>query len=100
MGFARSFILAGVPTSVLTMWQADDKFCTEFMKKLYEQLVKGDHLAYAIQEVIVSKMREYKKGKRKPRELKWSIIHWACFSCFGFPSVILPTSEKQTNAAS
>jgi hypothetical protein len=99
LGFARAFILAGVPSSVLTVWEAPATFCTEFMKMLYEQLASGHCLAHAMQKVVICMMCEPKKvrkGGRKGKgkvgegedvELKWTIFDWACLSCFGLPGV-------------
>lgn len=113
LGFARAFILAGVPSSVLAVWEAPATFwtfCTEFMKKLYEQLALGYSSAHGMQKVVIFMMHEPKKvrkGDRKGKgkagtgedgERKWTIFDWACLSCFGLPSVTLPNVQQRIDS--
>lgn len=109
MGFARSFILAGVPSCVLSMWEVNEAFCVSFMGKLYHELGSGMTLGHAIKITVESMMKEMKPAppqKTKPSRFKskaaacpepdepmWSILDWASFSCFGFPGVKLVAAD-------
>lgn len=102
-GFVRSFILAGVPSCILAMWEVNESFCAEFMHKLYNHLKLGEHLAQAIHATILYMMQDLKKARksRTPNiksnvmqdsvlEPKWSILDWAAFAGFGYQGVVLP----------
>lgn len=116
MGFARSFILAGIPSCVLSMWEVNESFCTSFMEKLYCNLQSEETLGHAMRNTMLCMMKEpvenYTPSSQKKRQSKrfkepeipiqpprsgepmWSILDWAAFSCFGFPGVKLITDAK------
>ena len=66
MGFARSFLLAGIPSYVLSMWEVNEDFCKHFMEKFYRELESGR----TVGDTIKNTMKTMKEEKRKLKSSK------------------------------
>ncbi|CAM6019512.1 unnamed protein product [Sphagnum balticum] len=101
LGFARAFILAGVPITILSMWEVRESFCIEFMKNLYSALRGGLDVPHAMQKVILDMKQEQVKFRSSHINItksKWRSSDLAAFACYGYPGVKF-TAEKGKDIA-
>jgi CHAT domain-containing protein/tetratricopeptide (TPR) repeat protein len=54
MSLARSFMYAGVPSMMVSMWQVNDKSTSIIMQLFYQELAKGKNKAEALQTAKLS----------------------------------------------
>ncbi len=59
LGLARGLIYAGVQTSLLTLWDVQDRSTAEFMRYFYEGLGGRPHKAQALQEATLRLKLQY-----------------------------------------
>jgi len=74
VGLSRSFIAAGVPSVIVSLWQVNDKSTSELMTAFYQQLLadkKGDK-AKALRKAMLETMKKYPDPRL-----------WAAFSLIG-----------------
>ena len=74
VGIARAFLGAGARSVLVSLWAIDDAATLEFMKSLYQHLVKGKCASEALQQAIDS-MRKSEEFSR--------VKHWAPFVLIG-----------------
>ncbi|CAN5965050.1 unnamed protein product [Sphagnum jensenii] len=101
LGFARAFILAGVPITILSMWEVRGSFCIEFMKNLYSALRGGLDVPHAMQKVILDMKQEqvkFRSSRINITKRKWRSSDLAAFACYGYPGVKF-TAEKGKDIA-
>ena len=74
VGLSRSFIAAGVPSVIVSLWQVNDKSTSELMTEFYQQLLadKKRDKAKALRKAMLETMKKYPE----PR-------FWAAFSLIG-----------------
>ena len=64
-GLSRSFILAGVPTVVVSLWSVDDASTAELMIGFYENyLNQGMSKSKALREAMLSMMKKYPENPK------------------------------------
>ena len=74
VGLSRSFIAAGVPSVIVSLWQVNDKSTSELMTEFYQQLLadKKRDKAKALRKAMLETMKKYPEPK-----------FWAAFSFIG-----------------
>lgn len=90
LGLARSFMTAGVPNVVSTLWQIDDDASRKLLLRFHQRLRAGDDALTALQAAQLALIHSPDKALRR-------VAAWAGFQMFGgvfqqCPSVI--TKEK------
>ena len=50
MSFARAFLYAGCPSTINTLWKADDQSTAEILSRFYTYLDEGDSKSRALQK--------------------------------------------------
>ena len=59
IGLTRSFLSAGVPSLVVSLWQVPDKPTSALMIAFHENRKKGDGNAQALRQAMLTTMKEY-----------------------------------------
>ncbi|MGF1492058.1 MAG: CHAT domain-containing protein [Microcoleaceae cyanobacterium] len=59
IGLSRSFISAGVPSVVVSLWLVPDASTSELMKTFYRQMQQGSDKATALRQAMLSNMEKY-----------------------------------------
>ena len=74
VGLSRSFIAAGVPSVIVSLWQVNDKSTSELMTEFYRQLLadKKRDKAKALRKAMLKTMEEYPSPRL-----------WAAFTLIG-----------------
>ena len=72
IGLSRSFIAAGTPSVVVSLWSVDDDSTTDLMIEFYRQMQKGNDKAQALRQAMLITMETYSN----PRD-------WAAFTLIG-----------------
>ncbi|MGB6296580.1 MAG: CHAT domain-containing tetratricopeptide repeat protein [Rivularia sp. (in: cyanobacteria)] len=74
IGLSRSFIAAGVPSVIVSLWQVNDKSTSELMTEFYRQLLadKKRDKAKALRKAMLKTMEEYPSPRL-----------WAAFTLIG-----------------
>ncbi len=57
MSFARAFLYAGCPSTINTLWKADDHSTAEIIKLFYKYLEEGDNKSLALQKAKLEFIR-------------------------------------------
>ena len=57
MSFARAFLYAGCPSTINTLWKADDHSTAEIIKLFYKYLEEGDNKSLALQRAKLEFIR-------------------------------------------
>ncbi|MEL6166258.1 MAG: CHAT domain-containing protein, partial [Cyanobacteria bacterium J06628_3] len=68
LGLSRSFIAAGVPSVVVSLWAVNDKSTSDLMTKFYENLQQYPDKAQALRQAMLEMM---KKGNNRDNPVKW-----------------------------
>jgi hypothetical protein len=50
MSFARAFLYAGCPSTINTLWKADDRSTAEIIRLFYKHLENGESKSHALQQ--------------------------------------------------
>ncbi|MEM7717532.1 MAG: CHAT domain-containing protein, partial [Cyanobacteria bacterium P01_A01_bin.68] len=72
LGLSRSFIAAGVPSVVVSLWAVNDKSTSDLMTKFYENLQQHPDKAQALRQAMLTTMKKYPSPK-----------YWAAFTLIG-----------------
>jgi CHAT domain-containing protein len=72
IGLSRSFIAAGVPSVVVSLWSVPDAPTAELMTEFYRQMQQGQDKAQALRQAMLTTM----KTNPAPRD-------WAAFTVIG-----------------
>jgi CHAT domain-containing protein len=72
VGLSRSFITAGVPSVVVSLWSVPDAPTAELMSEFYAQLDQGQSKAQALRQAMLSTLKTHPE----PR-------NWAAFTLIG-----------------
>ncbi|MDX2098250.1 MAG: CHAT domain-containing protein, partial [Leptolyngbyaceae cyanobacterium bins.59] len=72
IGLSRSFITAGVPSVVVSLWAVPDAPTAELMTRFYQNLQQGQNKAQALRQAML----DTQKGFPDPRS-------WAAFTLIG-----------------
>jgi CHAT domain-containing protein len=72
MGLSRSFISAGVPSLVVSLWPVDDEMTSKLMTKFYQEMLQTKDKAQALRQAILTTMQQ------KPEP-----YYWAAFTLVG-----------------
>jgi CHAT domain-containing protein len=59
IGLTRSFLSAGVPSLVVSLWQVPDKPTSTLMIAFHENLKKGENKAQALRQAMLTTMQQY-----------------------------------------
>jgi hypothetical protein len=78
---ARSFIIAGVPCVVASLWKIGDEATIKLMEVFYEALRRDASVARALRFAMVRRLREDPQIK---------VADWAPFNVWGDPSLCIP----------
>lgn len=81
MSLARSFMYAGVPSLVVSLWQVNDASTAIIMENFYEQLARGQSKAAALQQAKL----QYIKLAAKDNPIAAHPAFWAAFIQLGNP---------------
>jgi CHAT domain-containing protein len=57
MSFARAFLYAGCPSTINTLWKADDHSTSEIIKLFYKYMEEGDSKTLALQRAKLEFIR-------------------------------------------
>lgn len=76
MSLARSFMFAGVPSLLVSLWQVNDQSTAAIMKQYYEQLAKGVNKVKALQTAKLNYLKEAEGIAQHP-------AFWAAFIQLG-----------------
>ena len=71
MSFARAFLYAGCPSTINTLWKADDHSTAEIIKLFYKYLKEGDNKSLALQR---AKLEFIKNNPLYRNPVYWSHI--------------------------
>ena len=74
VGLARSFMAAGIPTVVASLWKVPDDATKALMVAFYQALLEGQDKAQALRTAMLSTQQDYPS----PR-------NWAAFTVLGTP---------------
>ena len=66
VGLSRSFLAAGVPSVMVSLWQVPDEATSALMLSFYQQRLTGDDNAHALRQAMLSMLDEY------PAPLNWA----------------------------
>lgn len=72
LGLSRSFIAAGAPSVLVSLWAVDDSSTSELMGEFYRQLQTQPNKAQALRQAML-----------KIRQQKPDPFHWAAFTLIG-----------------
>lgn len=72
IGLSRSFISAGVPSILVSLWKVDDKVTAYLMGEFYQNWQKGSNKAQALREAMLTTMQQYP-----------GVENWAAFTLIG-----------------
>ena len=65
LSLSRSFLDAGVPNVIASLWKAYDRYTAEMMEPFYKELLKGERPAAALRQAKLKMIR--KKATASPR---------------------------------
>ncbi|MGB3493456.1 MAG: CHAT domain-containing protein [Elainellaceae cyanobacterium] len=74
IGLSRSFISAGVPSVIVSLWTVPDAPTSELMVEFYTQLQQAPDKAYALRQAMLTTLDNHP-----------SPINWAAFTLMGSP---------------
>jgi CHAT domain-containing protein len=83
IGVARAFYLAGVPQTVMSLWNVDDAATLALMSRFAQALSRPEPFAFFPAEALRQAMLQTRKTHPDP-------AHWASFTTFGVPNVLWP----------
>jgi CHAT domain-containing protein len=72
IGLSRSFVAAGVPSLVVSLWSIEDPSTTVLMTQFYQNLLQNPDKAQALRQAMLSTAKQYPLPK-----------NWAAFSLIG-----------------
>jgi CHAT domain-containing protein/tetratricopeptide (TPR) repeat protein len=72
IGLSRSFIAAGVPSVIVSLWSVPDAPTAELMKEFYQQLQRNPNKAQALRQAMLKMLRSHPEPK-----------NWAAFTLIG-----------------
>jgi CHAT domain-containing protein len=72
VGLSRSFVAAGVPSVVVSLWAVDDNSTSIFMNHFYSNLKMNSHKATALRQAMLATMKNHP-----------SPADWAAFTLIG-----------------
>lgn len=72
IGLSRSFISAGVPSVLVSLWKVDDAATAYLMREFYENWLEGSDKAQALRQAMLSTMQQYPNPE-----------NWAAFTLIG-----------------
>jgi CHAT domain-containing protein len=76
LSLAHSFLYAGSPSLVVSLWQVNDQITAVILPQFYEHLSKGDNKAQALRQAKLDYLREYPGLSSHP-------MYWAAFVQLG-----------------
>jgi CHAT domain-containing protein len=83
---ARSFMYAGVPSIVMSLWKVNDQSTSQIMPLFYQNLSKGMEKSRALRDAKLEYLETAELAYRHP-------FYWASFVALGDPQPLrLPTS--------
>ncbi len=74
VGLSRSFVAAGAPSVLVSLWAVDDGSTSALMGEFYRQLATQPHKAQALRQAML-----------KTRQQTPDPFHWAAFTLIGEP---------------
>ncbi|MCT7992455.1 CHAT domain-containing protein [Laspinema olomoucense] len=72
IGLSRSFISAGVPSVLVSLWKVDDAATAYLMREFYENWLDGSDKAIALRQAMLNTMQQYPAPE-----------NWAAFTLIG-----------------
>ena len=72
IGLSRSFVAAGVPSVVVSLWTVDDASTSSLMSEFYQNLQVNPNKAKALRQAMLTTMKQYPK-----------VADWAAFTLIG-----------------
>ncbi|PZO57844.1 MAG: hypothetical protein DCF15_06185 [Phormidesmis priestleyi] len=72
IGLSRSFVAAGVPSIIVSLWSVPDAPTAELMTKFYQQLEQGQTKAQALRQAMLATMQSHPNP-----------VDWAAFTLIG-----------------
>ena len=77
LGLVRGFLLAGVRSLLVTLWEIDDSSTLDFMRSFYRQVSSGETLSGSVRKATLEVRRKYPHP-----------YYWAPFLLVGDPDAI------------
>ena len=72
IGLSRSFMAAGAPSVVVSLWKVPDESTSDLMIEFYRQLQTNPNKAQALRQAMLANLNKYDNPK-----------HWAAFTLMG-----------------
>jgi CHAT domain-containing protein/tetratricopeptide (TPR) repeat protein len=94
MSLARSFMYAGIPSLLVSLWQVNDASTAIIMQKFYEELAKGESKAAALRKAKLQYLTL--AGEKNP--IAAHPAFWAAFIQLGDADAIHLSMKSDTNA--
>ncbi len=97
LGMSRAFIQAGVPLVLAPLSEVDSRLASAFMQRLYEKLVAGQNVMFALRNTMVDvlgggvKVDLTAAEKKNNEVVEWKPWDWATWMAVGFPGVCFPS---------
>ena len=82
LSMARSFMIAGVPCVVASLWKVDDTATKALMERFYEALRRNASVPEALRSAILHSVRTHPQ----------KVGEWAAFNVWGDPSLCIPSA--------
>jgi CHAT domain-containing protein/tetratricopeptide (TPR) repeat protein len=90
LSLARSFMYAGVPSLLVSLWQVNDQSTSVIMKLYYEQLARGTDKVRALQKAKINYLNQIQEVAQHP-------AFWAAFIQLGDAHPVVIQSKKTNN---
>ena len=90
IGISRAFLFAGVPSTVMSLWNVDDKSTSKIMQYFYQHLEAGLNKKQALQQAKLNYLRSAQNYGKDP-------FYWAAFILTGDWSPIHFHEYSKTN---
>ena len=92
LGMSRAFLQAGVPVVLAPLRSVDSALCRAFMQQLYEKMVGGESVMFALRNTMVDVLEGRIPVTRTSDAAlqRWQLWDWAAWLTVGFPGVCLP----------
>jgi len=89
ISISRAFLFAGVPSTLLSLWNVDDRSTSEIMENFYRHLAAGLNKKRALQQAKLDYLNATESAGKDP-------FYWAPFVLTGdYGPVELPASHSQ-----
>jgi len=86
MSLARSFLYAGCPSIIMTLWSVEDQSSAKLVTSFYKNLTEGISTSRALQQAKLEHLQNANRLSSHP-------FFWAAYVNIGEPSVIIKSNK-------